>query len=144
MQFNQSMKLGNDSSWNNVFFLIQWLDGYATTCVILFEGSFWFWQKWVLRNSDACGIRFNYFIGEVYYRAKVPFYLLNRLIYPYTEDVNYSLAISQGSISASMLFCHLLGICHSFSLNPLLGCFEVIKIRILPVGIVMVVNLSSG
>ena len=140
------MMLSNDSSWNNVFFLIQWHDGYATTCAVLSEGSFWFWQKWVLRNSDACGIRFNYFTGEVYYRAKVSFYLLKRLIFPYTEDVNYSLAISQGSISisASMLFCYLLGICQSFSLNPLLGCFEVIKIRILPVGVVMVVNLSSG
>ena len=140
------MTLSNDSSWNNVFFLIQWLDGYATTCVIFFEGSFWFWQKWVLRDSDACGIRFNYFIGEVYYRAKVSFYLLKRLILPYTEDVNYSLAISQGSISisASMLFCYLLGICQRFSLNPLLGCFEVIKIRILPVGVVMIVNLYFG
>ena len=75
----------------------------------------------------------------MYYRAKVPFYLLNRLIYPYIEDLNYSLAISQGSKSASMLFCYLLGICHSFSLNPLLGCFEVIKIRILLVCVVMVV-----
>ena len=110
MQFNQSMKLSNDSSWNNVFFLIQWLDGFATTYAVLSEGSFWFWQKWVLRNSNACRIRFNYFTGEVYYRAKVPFYLLNRLIYPYTKDVNYSLAISQSSIYwyAIMLFCYLL------------------------------------
>ena len=101
MYFNQSMTLSNDSSWNNVFFLIQWHDGYATTCAVLSEGSFWFWQKWVLKNSDACRIRFNYFTGEVYYRAKVSFYLLKRLIFPYTEELNYSLAISQGSISIS-------------------------------------------
>ena len=112
--------------------------------------AFGFDKKWVLRNCDACGIRFNNFIGEVYYRAKFPLYLLNRLIYPYTEYVNYSLAISQGSISISAisLLCYFVicfaSICHSFSLNPLLGCFEVIKIRILPVCVVMVVNLSSA